>query len=121
LKVTGNLIQVNCGHLNLIFRTVNPIERRKKVIGRLGAGVTIGSPPTIPPSGRTPRRCDGYSTVSMNTGSTSCGIEMHHAEIASAFVSKAAQEFRKYEQETYAGQSFVRPWRQRMLPVSKAI
>lgn len=35
------------------------------------------------------------------TGSGACQTELHHANIASAFVSKAAQAYKKYEQETY--------------------
>jgi len=35
------------------------------------------------------------------SGSEACEIEMTHANIASAFVSRAAQEFRQYEQVTY--------------------
>jgi len=44
--VIGDRKKATRDHFNLIFRTVNPVERRKKVIGRLGAAVMIGSPPT---------------------------------------------------------------------------
>lgn len=40
------------------------------------------------------------------TGSTACATEVWHATIASAFVAKAAQEYKKYEQKTYSDKSF---------------
>jgi RHS repeat-associated protein len=35
------------------------------------------------------------------TGADACSIEMTHANIASAFVSRAAQKFKQYEEERY--------------------
>jgi len=46
LKVIGDRKKVTGDHFNLIFRTVNPIERRKKVIWRVAPTFVIGSPPT---------------------------------------------------------------------------
>lgn len=39
------------------------------------------------------------------TGSTACAIELWHANIASAYVAKAAQEYKQYEQKVYTDQA----------------
>jgi hypothetical protein len=47
LKVIGDRKKATEDHFNLSWRTVNPIERRKKVIWRVAPAFAIGSPPAL--------------------------------------------------------------------------